>query len=170
MVRAGVDEASFATVFQEHHRRAVRLAYLLTGDPHLAEDIVSDAFAKVYVQWQKGRVRDIGPYIRQAVANQARSRLRRLGLERDRAAHRSGDDRGVVTRDQAIADRDEVWTALQRLPQRQRQVLVLRFYEDLDVAETADVLGVTTGTIKSQTSRGLDRLQQLLDHAPKAHR
>jgi RNA polymerase sigma-70 factor (sigma-E family) len=156
------EDASFAAVFNEHHRPAVRLAYLLTGDAFQAEDIVSEAFAKVYVQWRKGRVEDVGPYLRRAVANQANSKLRRRYLERREASRRTGDERGVRTIDDQAADHDVVWHAIQQLPDRQRQVVVLRYYEDLSEADTADVLGISTGTVKSSLSRGLERLEQLL--------
>jgi len=156
------ERTSFAEVFNAHHRRAVRLAWLLTGDPDVAEDVVAEAFAKVWVQWEKGRVNDVGPYIRRAVANQANSRGRRLLLERDQAGRRSGDDRGVRLHDDDLADRDVVWRGLQMLPPRQRQAIVLRYYEDLSEAETADLLGVSVGTVKSQVSRGLDRLRELM--------
>jgi RNA polymerase sigma-70 factor (sigma-E family) len=156
------EDSSFAVVFNEHHRRAVRLAYLLTGDPDQAEDVVADAMAKVYVQWRRGRVDDVGPYLRRAVANQANSRLRRRYLERREASRQTGDGRGVRLVDDQAADRDTMWRAIQQLPDRQRQVVVLRYYEDLSEAATADVLGISTGTVKSSLSRGLTRLEHLL--------
>ena len=162
MVRTRTGEASFATVFNAHHREAVRLAYLLTGDHHQAEDIVADAFTKVWKQWEKGRVDNVRAYLRRAVVNESNSKLRRRYLERREAGTAKGDDRGVRLVDEQTADRDQVWQALQRLPERQRAAIVLRYYEDLPEAETADVLGVSVGTIKSQTSRGLDRLRELL--------
>ena len=162
MVRLGTDADSFASVFNAHHRKAVRLAYLLTGDHHQAEDIVSDAFAKVYVQWKKGRVDDVGAYVRRAVVNESNSKLRRRYLERREASKRSGDDRGVRRVDDQAAEHDEVWRAIERLPERQRQAVVLRYYEDLSEADTAEILGVSVGTVKSQVSRGLTRMQELL--------
>lgn len=162
MVRTEVDRGSFATVFNIHHRQAVRLAYLLTSDPHQAEDVAAEAFAKVYVRWQKGEVRDVGAYLRRAVANEANSKLRRRYVERRGSERRTGDDRGVRTTDEGAADRDEVWQAIQRLPDRQRQAVVLRYYEDLSEAGTAEILGCSVGTVKSQVSRGLARLQQLI--------
>ncbi len=170
MVRAGVEQNSFATVFNEHHRRAVRLAYLLTNDADQAEDIVAEAFARVYVRWSKGEVRDVDAYLRRAVANEANSKLRRRYLERAVAGRRSGDDRGVRTIDDGAADRDQVWQAIQRLPDRQRKAVVLRYYEDLPEAETAEILGCSVGTVKSQVSRGLARLQQLLGDPPAVAR
>jgi RNA polymerase sigma-70 factor (sigma-E family) len=163
MVRSGLERDSFATVFNAHHRQAVRLAYLLTSDADQAEDIAAEAFAKVYVRWRKGEVRDVGAYLRRAVANEANSKLRRRYLERREAAKRSGDDRGVVAVDDGAADRDQVWQAIARLPDRQRQAIVLRYYEDLTEAQTAEVLGCSIGTVKSQVSRGLARLHEVVD-------
>lgn len=160
--RTEVDGREFAEVFNEHHGAAVRLAYLLISDADQAEDVVAEAFAKVYVRWRRGGVRDVGAYLRRAVANEANSRLRRRYLERRHAEHRSGDERGIRHHDDHAADRDEVWWALERLPTRQRTAVVLRYFEELSEAETADVLGVSVGTVKSQVSRGLDRLEELL--------
>lgn len=153
---------SFAAVFNAHHRRAVRLAYLLTSDPDVAEDVVAEAFANVWVQWDQGRVEDVGPYLRRAVVNNIRSRHRREVVAMREFERRTGDGRGVRTFDEAAADRDEVWQALQRLPDRQRAAIVLRYYEDLSEADTAEVLEVSVGTVKSQVSRGMDRLREVL--------
>ncbi|MEX2551314.1 MAG: SigE family RNA polymerase sigma factor [Nitriliruptoraceae bacterium] len=163
MVRTVVVERSFAAVFNAHHREAVRLAYLLVSDADLAEDVVAEAFTKVYRRWVRGEVRDVGAYLRRAVANEANSRLRRRYRERAEASRRSGDDRGVQAVDDGAADRDEVWRALARLPDRQRHAIVLRYYEDLPEAEVADILGVSVGTVKSQVSRGLDRLTGIIE-------
>ncbi|MEX0836552.1 MAG: sigma-70 family RNA polymerase sigma factor, partial [Nitriliruptor sp.] len=141
-----MDERSFAAIYNAHHRQAVRLAYLLVSDPDQAEDVVSEAFAKVYVRWQKGGVRDVGAYVRRAVANEANSRLRRRYLERRIASARTGDDRGVRLIDEDAADRDLVWQGIQRLPAKQRAAVVLRYYEDLSEADTAELLGCSVGT------------------------
>ena len=162
MVRTTVDEESFAAVFNAHHREAVRLAYLLVSDATEAEDIVAEAFTKVYPQWRKGQVREVGPYLRRAVANQANSKLRRRYLERREAQRQVGDDRGVRRVDEGAADRDQVWQALDQLPNRQRQAVVLRYFEDLPEHETAEVLGCSVGTVKSAVSRGLSRLEREL--------
>ncbi len=168
MVRAGTTGESFAAVFNAHHRQAVRLAYLLTSDAHQAEDIAAEAFTKVYVRWSKGGVRDVGAYVRRAVVNEANSKLRRRYVERREAAKRSGDGRGVRLVEDAMVDQDVVWKAIQRLPDRQRLAVVLRYYEDLPEAETAELLGCSVGTVKSQVSRGLARLQQLLGDTDRA--
>lgn len=160
--RAGAGDGSFATVFNAHHASAVRLAYLLVSDAYLAEDVVADAFAKVYVRWRRGEVRDVDAYVRRAVVNEANSKLRRRYLERRHAGHRDGDDRGVRLVDEDAADRDAVWRAIGQLPPRQRAAVVLRYHEDLSEAEAAQVLGCSVGTVKSQTSRGLQKLESLL--------
>lgn len=168
VVRGGLDRSSFATVFEAQHRRAVRLAYLLTSDRELAEDIVAEAFAKVFVPWQRGEVRDVEGYLRRTVVNEANSKLRRRYLERREAVRRSGDDRGQLPAENHTVDRDQMWTALQQLPDRQRRAIVLRYYEDLSEAQAAALLGVSVGTVKSQVSRGLGRLERLLGEPVRA--
>lgn len=153
---------SFADVFREHRHGAVRLAWVLTGDPHQAEDAVAEAFAKVWPRWERGRIDDIGPYLRRAVVNEVRSKGRRKVIEHREAERRRGDERGVHLVADAVADHDEVWNALGRLPERQRHVIVLRYYEDLSEADIARVLQVSSGTVKSQAARGMARLRQLI--------
>lgn len=178
MVRAGTDEDGFAAVFAAERQRAAGLAYLLVNDAELAEDVVADVFARILVRWRRGEIRDVAAYVRRAVVNEARSKLRRRYLERRVGQARSGDDRGVLLVDEHAADRDQVWQALGRLPTAQRTVLVLRYYEDLSEAETAEVLGVSVGTVKSRASRGIARLEELVEdprgdrpaHAPRRGR
>lgn len=168
IVRAGTTGESFAAVFNAHHRRAVRLAFLLTSDVHQAEDIAAEAFAKVYVRWSRGEIHDVGAYVRRAVVNEANSKLRRRYVERREASRRSADDRGERTIEDTAVDRDQVWDAIQRLPSRQRQAVVLRYYEDLPEQETAELLGCSVGTVKSQVSRALGRLELLLGTGDRA--
>ncbi len=152
----------FAGVYAANRERAVRLAWLLTSDVDQAEDVVADAFAKVWRRWQRGGIEDPAAYVRRAVVNEANSKLRRRYRERAEDRRQRGDDRGIRLHDEQAADRDAVWQALQRLPERQRAAVVLRYYEDLSEAQAADVLGVAVGTVKSLTSRGLQRLEQEL--------
>lgn len=159
-------DADFASVFNAHHRKAVRLAWLLTSDHHQAEDIVSDAFLKVYPRWREGAIDDVGAYLRRAVVNGANSKLRRRYVERREAGRERGDDRGVRLLDEQAADRDAVWQAVQTLPDRMRAVVVLRFYEDLGVDEVAEVLGVSPGTVKSQNAKAMAKLQAALADVP----
>lgn len=152
----------FAAVFAEHHAEALRLAYLLCGDVHRAEDAVAEAFTNMYRRWRRGRIRSPGAYLRRAVVNEVNSRFRRLALERREATRRHGDDRGARPADEDLADRDEVFDALSALPTRQRTAMVLRYYADLTEADTAAAMDVSVGTVKSSVSRGLARLRELL--------
>jgi RNA polymerase sigma-70 factor (sigma-E family) len=154
---------SLEAAFDAHHTGAVRLAYLLTGDRHAAEDAVADVWVKVHRRLQRGPVDDVGAYLRRAVVNQVNSRFRRLGLVRREAARRSGDDRGQRGFDEQVADRDQVVAALAKLPPRTRAVVVLRYYQDLSVADTASALGISEGAVKSSTNRGLAALRQYLE-------
>jgi RNA polymerase sigma-70 factor (sigma-E family) len=148
-------------LYQEHAVGAVRLAYLLTGDRGLAEDLVQDAFVRL-----AGRLvhlRDPGAfdaYLRRTVVNLGHSYFRRKRVERTyvkRAAAAGPESAQWPGR--SIEDRDELWRALGRLSDRQRAAIVLRFYEDLSEAQVADILKCRPGTVKSLVSRGLDALR-----------
>ena len=157
---------SFAEAFAEVHADCVRLAWHLTSNRDDAEDIAADVLAATWERYERGKVDDVRRYLLRAVANRARSWLRRRYVRARVHGTASGDDRGVRWQDEDVADRDAMWRALQRLPRRQRITVVLRYYEELTVEETAEVLGVSQGTVKSNTSRGLARLEELLadDH------
>src|SRR5688572_32676184 len=99
------DETEFADVYAAHHAEALRLAYLLCGDAHRAEDAVADAFVKVYRRMRRGDITSPRAYVRRAVVNELNSRFRRLALERREAAKRTGDDRGARSADEQLADR-----------------------------------------------------------------
>ncbi len=158
---AGVVD-DFADVYAAHHAEALRLAYLLCGDPHRAEDAVADAFVKVYRRWQTHKIDTPRAYIRRAVVNEVNSKFRRLALERREAAKRSGDERGAHAPDDHVADTELMIAALSRLPARQRSAIVLRYYLDLPERDTADAMGVSVGTVKSTVSRGLERMRRLM--------
>ena len=142
----------------------LRFAYLLTGDHGLAEDLLQNSLIKVYLSWD--RIRDraaLEAYTRTVMTRTQLSWWRRparrevLGVEPTERATR--DHSQFQQRDQ-VDERDELWQLLATLGPRQRAVLVLRFYEDLSEAEIARVLGCTTGTVKSQLSRGLARIRE----------
>ncbi|MDX1510530.1 MAG: SigE family RNA polymerase sigma factor [Nitriliruptorales bacterium] len=155
------DTSSFADVFNTHHRELLRLAWLLTGNEDLAEDVVADAFAKVYRPWKQGRVDNVGGYLRTAVVNRVNSGFRRLAVERREASKRASEPT-QGSPEQDAADRDEVWQALRQLPIGQRTAIVLRYWDDLTEAQAAEVMGVSVGTVKSQTAKGLARIRHLL--------
>ncbi|CUR56462.1 RNA polymerase sigma-E factor [metagenome] len=147
-----------------------RTAYLLLGDRELAEDLVQTTLAKTYGSW--GRVRDLERahgYARTVLVNTATEWFRRKSwrneVPSEDVASRIRD--GVVEPD--ATTRPMVLDALRTLAPRQRAVIVLRFYEDLDVAQTAAVLGCSPGTVKSQTSDALARLRPLLGDAVIPH-
>jgi RNA polymerase sigma-70 factor (sigma-E family) len=137
-----------------------RLAGSLCKDAHRADDVVQTAITKLYVHWHRARKADnLDAYVRTIVVrtflNDQRLRWSRVRLTDDFAELPGREPREVETR-LVIAD------ALRRLPPKLRAVLVLRFLYDLPVLEVADTLGCSEGTVKSQTSRGLSALRQLL--------
>lgn len=158
--RAG--PADFAALYRAHLGPLLRLAHVLCGHPQQAEDAVAEAFARVFPRWRRGAVADPGAYLRRAVVNELTSRGRRRRLEVREERRRSTAGRATTGADDHLADRDVVMAALRRLPMGQRAVLALRFYEDLPEKDVAAVLGLSVGTVKSQTARGLDRLRREL--------
>ena len=137
----------------------LRTAYLLTGHRGDAEDLLQTALAKTYLAWDRIREREaLDGYVRRVMVNTQTSRWRRRkvaeyptdALPERRSERDATDD---------LALHDALWTALAGLPKRQRAMVVLRYYEDLSEAETAAVLGVSVGTVKSTTSRALAKLR-----------
>lgn len=142
----------------------LRYATALTGDPHLAADIVQDVLLKVTVRWR--RIREVDRpdlYVRRMVTNQHVSWLRRWDVRvfrpvsADVLIERAGD---VPDASDLISDRADLLQRLRSLPARQRAVLVLRYLEGLDDGEIADVLGTTATTVRSHASRALQRLRE----------
>lgn len=138
------------------------IAYLIVGDYHLAEDLVQEALTKVYVAWP--RIRDVSKaeaYARRTIATTAISWSRRKSsTERPQEflPERAADDALAP----AVVNHEWIWRELLELPVRQRTAIVLRHYEDLSVAETAEYMGCSAGTVKSQSSRGLAVLRERL--------
>jgi RNA polymerase sigma-70 factor (sigma-E family) len=132
-----------------------RLAYLLTGDWTEAEDVVQDALVRCERRWRGIAADDPHAYVRRAVVNGAANWRRRRRIELPLA------DTALTTDHAASTDaRIVLLDALRQLPLDQRQVLVLRFFEQLSEAETAHAIGIAAGTVKSRTSRGLDALRR----------
>lgn len=154
-------EAEFAAFVDVRRAAYVRTAYLFCGDWHRAEDLVQVALVKLYGAWPRlTRTGGEDAYVRRILVNAHiddwRHRSRRP--EAPLAEHH---DYARAT-GSATEDRDALLRALARLPEGQRKVIVLRFFLDLSVQDTASDLGVTTGTVKSQSVRGLARLRELL--------
>jgi RNA polymerase sigma-70 factor (sigma-E family) len=155
-------DADFAAYLAARQASLLRTAYLLTGNRHDAEDLTQTAFAKLYLSWDK--VRDQGSidgYVRRILVNEHNSLWRRAWKKREHSAdddvlqaldapHHDAYDDGAGT---------ALWDLVQALPRKARAVLVLRYYEQMSEAETAAVLGISVGTVKSQTSRALATLR-----------
>ena len=152
------DEQSFDELVEACSPRLLRTAWLLTGDPQLAEDLLQTALAATYQRW--GRLRDTGAaeaYVRKVMATTA-SKWWRRKWHGERPTEVLPEHPGADAYD-AVDDRQGLRRALALLPPRQRACVVLRFYEDLSEAQVADVLDCSVGTVKSSTSRALVRLR-----------
>lgn len=160
-------DTAVSELYSAHWRSLVRLAVLLVRDQGTAEEVVQDAFVAMHGRWSRLREPEKAlAYLRQAVVNRSRSVLR----------HRKVVDRHLIREAQfgepvapgadqpalAAETRDRVLAALAELPQRQREVLVLRYYLDLSEAQIADALGVSRGAVKSHASRGAAALRERL--------
>lgn len=151
-------EDAFAQAVMVHHQSLARFAYALCGNVTQAEDVVAEAYARVWPRWRRGRVDNLFGYLRRTVANEVYGRHRRRRLER-REAQRPPDRPVDGQFETEVGDRDALWAALARLSPQLRVVVVLRIVEDLSEAETAAMLGVPAGTVKSRLSRGLTILR-----------
>lgn len=137
----------------------VRAAFLLCGDAHRAEDLVQATLAKLYVAWPRARRSDVvDAYVRRMLVNSHLDEGRRP-WRRERPTERH-PERAVGGPD--VEGDDELWSALRALPPGQRRVVVLRHYWGLSVEETASDLGISAGTVKSQTSAALSALRRAL--------
>jgi RNA polymerase sigma-70 factor (sigma-E family) len=149
-----------AELYARHAGDALRLAYLLTGDAALAEDLVQDAFVRLagrllHLRDQEG----FHAYLRQTIVNLARSHFRRRALER-RFIERHAEPPPVAPPD--LSDRDRTRQALMKLPIRQRTAVVLRYFEDLSEAQTAQLMRCGLAAVKSLVSRGTTSLRTTL--------
>ncbi len=154
------DQAGFAEFVHARHAALLRTAYLLTGHHHDADDLLQVALAKVAPQWSRIAHRP-EPYVRQVLARESVSRWRRRRW-REQVTDRVPDGPAQTPQHEAVDDRLALREALLQLPPRQRAVVVLRHYEDLSEKETAEVLGISVGTVKSQNRDGLARLRELV--------
>jgi RNA polymerase sigma-70 factor (sigma-E family) len=155
-------DVQFHSFVLGHRAQLVRTATLLTaGDGHLAEDLVQATLTKLYVAWPSFRRADNPEgYLRRTLVNALTDERRRWWRRHERTVAdlpdrplSAGDDDGRS---------DGLRAALRELPPKMRAALVFRYFYDLDVADTADALGCTEGTVKSQTARALERLRGVL--------
>ena len=156
--RPGADRAAFDLFFADHYRELARFAYLLTGDHHAADDVTAEAMAEAWQGWTRVSSADRPlAYVRRIVANIAGARTSRLVRERHgwqlwSVGH--GEQSEEPDTDATL----DLRKALLRMPARKRACVVLRYYYGLSERETAETLGVAVGTVKSQSSRGLEEL------------
>ena len=169
MAERGGDEVG--RLFRLHYAPMCRLAFLIIGDEHTAEEIVMEALLKTFSGWRN--VRDPAKaeaYLKRTVVNLCRSKIRRRTLEKRTA--------GTLRKPSTVADPDpasygssgEVWDAVLELPERQRACIVLRYYVDMPEAEIAEVLDCSVGTVKSQLFKARSKLEtSLADHHAGGH-
>ena len=146
-------DSSFEALYRDRLNPMVGLACAIVYDRGVAEEVVHDAFIKLARAWH--RVEQPVPYLRKAVVNESISRLRRRRRE---AADVIDPPAPVLP-----PELDETWTALSRLPAKQRTALALRYYADLPVDQVALTMGVASGTAKSLIHRGLASLKEVLE-------
>ena len=169
-------DAGVAELYAAHWAGLVRLAWLLLHDDQGAEEVVQDAFIAVHRHWGSLRSTDkAAAYLRRSVVNGARSGLRHRSVEQRYVARQTGGGTGSAARidrsteanpeDRAldVEATHSMVTALGRLPQRQREVLAMRYYLDLSEAEIADALGISTGSVKAHAHRGLASLRDRME-------
>jgi RNA polymerase sigma-70 factor (sigma-E family) len=155
------DEA-VAVLWQQQRSRLVRLAVGLTDDRDVAEEIVQEAFAALLGRWRFLRDASAAQaYLHQAVVNQARARWR--ARRRSQMVTALLPFRQEQSADPDLDSQMDMLTALGRLPWGKRACVLLRYYADLSEAETAAVLGVSVGTVKSQTAKGLRQLASVIE-------
>ena len=156
--RSGVDRAdTVADLFERHGDSAFRLAYLMTGDRAVAEDITQEAFVRLIGRFVHLTSREhFDRYVDRTIVNLCRSYFRRRKIERrwSEAQHAEAPLPTTAEKD------EELWAQLLALPPRQRAAVALRYCEDLSERQTADILGVSVGTVKSLTNRGLQELRR----------
>jgi RNA polymerase sigma-70 factor (sigma-E family) len=158
---AGDLEREFRDFVAARSTALLRTAYLLSGDWGAAEDLLQVTLTKTYLAWRRlDHIEAVEPYARRVLVNTATSWWRRRW---------HGERPTEVLPERAVCDgldarleRDALWGHVKQLPARQRAVLVLRFYEDLSEMDTAALLGVSVGTVKSQCSRALAALRSRL--------
>ena len=162
---ASEDGSGFAAFFAAESPRLQRFAAWLTGDVDRAADLAQEALARTYRNWKKVGADEPAAYARRIVVNLVRSAYRRHLLERK---HPRVEDQS--TPPEPVEEWLEIAAALKSLPPIRRATIVLRFYEDMSEAQIAAVLDRPLGSVKSDIHRGIKRLRQVLDDAPRTGR
>jgi RNA polymerase sigma-70 factor (sigma-E family) len=164
---AGGSPLEFAEYVAARGAALVRFAILLTGDDHRAQDLAQEVLARAYLRWDRvSRTDRPDLYVRRMLINASRSWWRRptnreLPVERPPAEPAPAGDPSAD-----VVERDAIWRLIARLPHRQRAVLVLRYYEDLDDATIAEVLECSATTVRTHAMRGLNLLRRYYGAGP----
>jgi RNA polymerase sigma-70 factor (sigma-E family) len=151
-------------IYLTEYKSLVRLAMMLVHDFPTAEEVVQESFVSMHQAWQ--RLRDSEKalsYMRQAVVNKSRSVLRHRTVVDKNAPKAAPDEPSAESGAITLIERDEVVAALRRLPERQREALVFRYYGDYSEAEVASAMGISRGAVKSHTARGMSALKSILE-------
>lgn len=156
-------DRAVTALYSTHYRSLVRLAALLLRDVATAEEVVQDSFVAMHGGWRRLRDNDKAlSYLRQSVVNRSRSVLRHRVVVDRNAPKPSPDmpsaEQGAI----ALLERSAVVSALRKLPARQREALVLRYYADLTEAQIATAMGISRGAVKSHTARGISAMRGVL--------
>lgn len=160
---------SFAREVEATKAELGRFAYLLVGSSSGADDLLAEAYARAWPHFRRGEIDNLPGYLRRSIANLANGRLRRIRLERREVASRRIDWRSPRLQspeggyEERIDAQDQLWDAIWSLPPHQRVVVVLRHAEDRSEEETAELLGISLGTVKSRLARGLATLREKLE-------
>ena len=154
-------DATLTRLHRDHYPSLVRLACVLLDERGAGEEVVQEAFVRVHRAW--AQVDDPLTYLRATVMNLSRSRMRRRLVARRRVEPAVRPAMSAEEHVVLLADQQEVLDALRALPRRQRECLVLRYYLDLSEAEIASTLGISSGSVKSHSHRGLAALERRLE-------
>jgi RNA polymerase sigma factor (sigma-70 family) len=162
---------AFAREVTATRRELGRFAYLLVGSSAAADDLLAEAYARAWPHYRRGNIENLPAYVRSCMTNLAKGRFRRVRLERREVETRRIDWRAPRLQapesgfEHHVDAQDELWRAIWQLPVDQRAVIILRHAEDRSEEETAALLGVSLGTVKSRLSRGLATLRSKLERA-----
>lgn len=154
-------ESDFLEFVAARTDRLRRFGYLCCGDWHRAEDAVQVTLVKLYAAWTRACKTSVDAYARRILVNTLIDEHRRGWFRRERVSGRL-PDQPIADQGDASAQKLTVMAALSRLPKRQRAVVVLRYWEDLPIEQTAQIMRCSIGTVKSQAARGLQTLRGLL--------
>ncbi len=156
-------EADFVAFYTERGDHLRNTAYLLCRDWHLAEDLTQTVFTKLYRSWHRIERHDALDQYARRVLLRAFLDERRRPWRREHATEPGSSTLDATVRDAYTGEGSDLHAALMQLPRRRRAVLVLRFWADMSVEQVAEAMECSTGTVKSQTARGLAQLRELLD-------